>query len=123
MSAGLPSQQLSKKVGSLTTGGLSINSLLVITEDSRIAYPTVVMIGTTRNTPFTSVTTAVSNLLGHCLTSSEKLLVTWAVTQATLELLRAVSTLGLLMVQALITEAMVKVVGLWSAKTDVFFVV
>jgi hypothetical protein len=31
--------------------------------------------------------------------------------------------LGLLMVQDSITEAMVKVDGLWSAKTDVFFVV
>ena len=59
MSAGLPNQQPSKKGTSLTTGGLSINSLLVITEDLRIAYPTAVMIGTTRNTPFTSVTTAV----------------------------------------------------------------
>lgn len=43
---------------------------------------------------------------------SEKLLGTWAVTQATLEALRAVNTLGLLMALDSTTEAMARVAGL-----------
>ena len=51
--------------------------------------------------------------------SSEKLLGAWGVTLAMSEALRAVNTLGLLTVQVSTTEVMVRVAGLWSARTDV----